>query len=268
MDLQVIYSQFSGQIYSFAPRVVWAVFALVFGWWFIGIFTSFLFKHMAKLEDTLETFLKSFIKTGLKILLIITVVSMLGVEMTSFIAVLGAAAFAVGMALQGSLGNFAGGVLILFFRPFHVGDFIEAQGHKGKVHAIHIFNTIIKTGDNRTIIIPNGPISNGSITNYSTEKKRRVDITFGIGYSDDEKKAIKIIEALIADDERIIKDPEPFVRVTNLGDSSVDITMRAWCERDDYWSIYNDFLTSVKLNFDKNGINIPYPTRDVHVYKH
>ena len=268
MDLTNITNTITDQVTSFGPRVLWAAVTLVVGWWMISIITSIIFRHMHKLEDTLEMFLKSFIKTSLKIILIITVISMLGVEMTSFIAVLGAAAFAVGMALQGSLGNFAGGVLILFFRPFKVGDFIEAQGNSGTVKAIQIFNTIIRTGDNKTIIIPNGPLSNGNIINYSAEKKRRVDVTFGISYTSDDKKAIKIIETLISKDERIINDPEPFVKVTSLGDSSVNITMRVWCLKEDYWGIHNDFLVSVKANFDKNGIDIPFPTREVHMYKH
>jgi small conductance mechanosensitive channel len=175
---------------------------------------------------------------------------------------------AVGLALQGSLSNFAGGVLIILLKPFKVGDFIEAQGFLGTVSGIQIFNTILKTPDNKTIIIPNGSLSNGNIVNYTTEKKRRVDVVVGISYDDDFRKAKDIIKQLIADDERIMKDPEPFVAVSELGESSVNIVTRVWTDIADFWPVKFDLTENIKLQFDEEDITIPYPQRDVHMYNH
>jgi len=192
---------------------------------------------------------------------------MLGIETTSFIAVLGAACLAIGLALQGSLANFAGGVLILIFRPYKVGDFVEAAGQSGIVKSIEIFSTVLTTGDNKTIILPNGSISNSAVINYSTQETRRVDLVFGIGYDDDIRKAKDLLGALINADKRILKDPEPMVVVSNLGDSSVDITTRSWVNAADYWGVYFDLVENVKLAFDEEGISIPYPQTDVHLYQ-
>jgi len=189
---------------------------------------------------------------------------MVGIEMTSFVAVMAAAEFAVGMALQGGLSNFAGGVLILIFKPFKIGDFIDVQGKMGKVKEIQIFHTTITSTDNKTIIMANGALANDTITNYSTEKQRRVDMVFGIAYEDDFEKAKKIITEIIQKDKRILKEPEAFVRVMELGDSSVNITTRVWCESADYWAIYADMQEKVKTAFDKEGISIPYPQMDIH----
>ena len=218
-------------------------------------------------EESLQKFLGSLSSILLKILLLITVASTIGIEATSFIAILGAAGLAVGLALQGSLGNFAGGLLILLFKPFKVGDFIETQGQLGKVHAIHVFSTVLKTPDNKTIILPNGAVAGGSITNFSTEKQRRVDMTFGIGYGDDLKKAKDILKQLVDNDERILKDPEPVIAVSELGDNSVNYVVRVWCNAADYWSIFFDMQETVKLTFDQEGISIPFPQRDVHLYQ-
>lgn len=218
-------------------------------------------------EPSLRQFLKSLLSMLLKVLLFIAVISMLGIEMTSFVAILAAAGFAVGMALSGTLQNFAGGVMIILFKPFKVGDFIEAQGYTGTVKEIQIFNTILKTPDNKTIIIPNGGLSTGSLTNFSTEPQRRVDFTFGIGYEDDIDKARNIIMGLIAKDERILKDPAPFVAVSELADSSVNFVVRVWANAADYWGIYFDMTENVKKAFDKEGISIPYPQTDVHVHQ-
>ena len=174
----------------------------------------------------------------------------------------------VGLALQGSLGNFAGGVLILMFKPFKVGDVIDAQGFLGSVTGIQIFNTIIHTPDNKKIIIPNGALSSGPITNYSAEEKRRVDLLFGIGYGDDIKKAKVILSKIIAEDSRIVNDPaEPFIAVKELADSSVNIVVRVWANAGDYWGIYFDMQEKVKLTFDKENISIPFPQRDVHMFQ-
>jgi small conductance mechanosensitive channel len=192
---------------------------------------------------------------------------MLGVEMTSFIAILGAAGLAVGLALSGTLQNFAGGVMILLFRPFKVGDFIDAQGFMGSVKEIQIFNTILKTPDNKTIIIPNGGLSTSSMTNFSTEPQRRVDWTFGIGYGDDAEKAKAVLKRLCDEDERILKDPEVFIALSALADSSVNFVVRAWVNAPDYWNVFFDMNEKVYKTFAEEGLNIPFPQMDVHVHK-
>jgi len=169
--------------------------------------------------------------------------------------------------LQGSLANFAGGILILLFKPFKVGDFIDTGGHAGSVSAIHIFNTILKTPDKKTIIIPNGELSSGSITNFSTEATRRVDMTFGIGYGDDLKKAKEVLGSLINSDSRVLKDPAPMIAVSELADSSVNFVVRAWVNAADYWGLFFDMQERAKLEFDKQGISIPFPQQDVHLFK-
>ncbi len=255
---------------SYGPKLLLTIITLIVGLWVIKLFVKGFRKTMerSKIDVSLIRFLSSLIGALLKILLAISVTSMIGVEMTSFIAILGAAGLAVGLALQGTLANFAGGVLILLFRPYKVGDFIDAAGYTGTVNHIQIFNTVLKTPDNKTIIIPNGVLSNASITNFSTESTRRVDMKFGIGYSDDIKKAKEILERLIKDESRVLDEPAAVVVLSELGDSSVNFTVRAWCNSSDYWGIYFDMQEKVKLEFDKNGISIPFPQRDVHVYNH
>jgi small conductance mechanosensitive channel len=220
-----------------------------------------------EVDVSLRGFFNSMTGILLKIMLFISVVGMLGVEMTSFIAILGAAGLAIGMALSGTLQNFAGGVMILIFKPFKVGDYIEAQGHAGSVSEIQIFNTILKTPDNKTIIIPNGGLSTGSMTNYSAEPQRRVDFVFGIAYGDDVDKARSVLLKLINADERILKDPEPFIAVSELADSSVNLVVRVWGDIANYWGIYFDLHEKVYKTFDKEGLNIPFPQMDVHVQK-
>jgi small conductance mechanosensitive channel len=254
---------------NYGPKLVLAILTLFIGLWIIksfcrGISVGF---ERSGMESTLRSFLNSLISIGLKAILLISVASMVGIETTSFIAVLGAAGLAVGLALQGSLGNFAGGVLILIFRPYKVGDFIEAAGKMGSVKKIEIFSTILTTGDNKTIILPNGAVSNSAITNFSTQDTRRVDIVFGIGYDDDLKKAKEVIYDIIAADSRILKDPGALVVISNLGDSTVDITTRSWVNAADYWGVFFDLTENVKLAFDENGISIPYPQTDVHLHK-
>ncbi len=254
---------------NYGPQLLLAFVVLIIGLWIINRFVRLIRAGMERsnTEPTLATFLCNLASIGLKALLLISVASMIGIETTSFIAVLGAAGLAVGLALQGSLSNFAGGVLVLMFKPYKVGDFVEAQGIMGTVHAIQIFNTILKTPDNKVIIVPNGSISNGIITNYSMEATRRVDFVFGIGYSDDIAKAKAIIERLISEDSRSLSDPAPQIVVSNLGDSSVDITTRVWANSADYWGLYFDLTEKVKLAFDAEGVSIPFPQRDVHVYQ-
>jgi small conductance mechanosensitive channel len=224
--------------------------------------------NKSKTDASLKPFLKSIVGVLLKALLVITVLTMLGVEMTSFIAILGAAGLAIGMALSGTLQNFAGGVMILIFKPFKVGDFLEAQGYKGIVYEIQIFNTIVKTPDNKTIIIPNGGLSTSSMTNYSSEPFRRVDFTFGVGYGDSTEQTKEVLNDLITADKRILSggNHDPFVAVSGLGDSSVDFVVRVWVKSEDYWGVFFDMNENVYNSFNKAGLNIPYPQMDVHVH--
>jgi small conductance mechanosensitive channel len=267
--LQASLQQLYDFILVFGPKLLGALVTLIIGLWIIKFLVRIADKGMkrADLDVSLRRFLSSFIGIILKVLLLISVASMIGIATTSFIAILGAAGLAVGLALQGSLANFAGGVLILLFKPFKVGDFIDAQGYMGTVHAIQIFITVLKTPDNKTIIIPNGPLSNGSLTNFSTEPQRRVDMSFGIGYEDDIAKAKEVLNRLVAEESRIIQEPAPQIMVGELGDSSVNFNVRVWCNAADYWGIYFDMQEKVKYAFDKDGISIPFPQRDVHLYQ-
>ena len=254
---------------TYGPQLVLAIVVLIVGLWIINRFVRVVAAGMERsnTEPTLARFLTSLASIGLKALLLISVASMVGIETTSFIAVLGAAGLAVGLALQGSLSNFAGGVLVLMFRPYKVGDFVEAQGVMGTVHEIQIFNTIMKTPDNKVIIVPNGAISNGIITNFSMEATRRVDFVFGIGYGDDIARAKRTIERLIKEDDRSLSDPEPQIVVSELADSSVNITVRVWVNAADYWGLYFDLMEKVKVTFDAENISIPFPQRDVHLFQ-
>ena len=253
---------------AYGPKLLLALLTLFIGFRLIKSLEKAMGKIMEKrnTDATLRPFFISIVTTLLKIMLIISVMGMVGVEMTSFIAFLGAAGLAIGMALSGSLQNLAGGVMILIFKPFKIGDFIEAQGYSGVVKEIQIFNTILTTPDNRTIILPNGGLSTSSMINFSTQDKRRVDMTFGIGYNDDIDKAKAALLSLVNADERILKDPEPFIAVSALADSSVNFVVRAWVLPADYWGVFFDMQENVKKEFDKQSIGIPYPQMDVHMY--
>lgn len=255
---------------AYAPKVLLAIITLIVGFWIINRVLGGIDRMMkARLTElTLQKFLHSLLSVLFKALLLISAASMVGIETTSFIAILGAAGLAVGLALQGSLANFAGGVLILLFKPFKVGDFVEGAGVVGVVREIQIFNTIITTGDNKRIIVPNGALSNGVITNYSAEATRRVDLIFGIGYGDDVLKAKEVLKDLLASDERVLKEPGAEVYVKELGDSSVNFVVRAWVNASDYWPLYFAMQEKVKIRFDQDGISIPFPQRDVHLYQH
>ena len=254
-------------VMAYAPKVVLAIITLIVGMWLINRFVRLLDSKLGKKDPTLNTFLCGLLSAILKVLLLISVASMVGIATTSFIAIIGAAGLAIGLALQGSLGNFAGGVLILIFKPFKVGDVIEAQGYLGSVVEISILYTIVNTFDNRRIIIPNGDLSNSSLTNLSAYPTRRCDMSFGIGYGDDIDKAKATIKRLIEEDERSLKDPEPMIVVGGLGDSSVDLTVRVWTKYADLWPFYWDMQERVKKAFDAEGISIPFPQRDVHIHK-
>jgi len=254
---------------QYGPRVAGAILIIVAGLWLVKMIKGVVLKAFEKSEvdATLKSFLISLISITLKLLVYITALTMLGVEMTSFIAILGAAGLAVGLALSGTLQNFAGGVMILLFKPFKVGDFIDAQGHAGTVDEIQIFVTVLKTPDNKTIIIPNGPLSTGSLTNFSKETTRRVEWTFGIAYGDDIDKAYTVLNKLIAEDDRILREPEPFMALAELADSSVNIKVRVWVNASDFWGVFFSMNENVYKTFDKEGLSIPFPQHDVHLYK-
>jgi len=221
----------------------------------------------AKMEAILINFVCSILSAALLLFVIIAALNQLGVNTTSLIALLGAAGLAVGLALQGSLQNFASGVMLIIFRPFKTGDFVEAGGISGTVEKISIFSTQMRTGDNREIIVPNGSIYGDTITNYSARETRRIDMIFGIGYDDDLKKAQGILRELANSDDRILNDPETLIAVSELADSSVNFVVRPWVKSGDYWAVKFDFTERVKLTFDEQGISIPYPQMDVHTSK-
>lgn len=245
-----------------------AIIILFVGFKLAGILSRAVVKILEKRESAigLITFSKSLVSAIVKVLTVITVFTQLGVEMTSFIAILGAAGFAIGMAFSGTLSNFAGGVIILILKPFKVGDYIEAQGESGTVTEIQIFHTILLTPDNKTIILPNGPVSTGNVTNYSTQDTRRVDFTFGFGYGEDLKLAKETVLEIINSHPKVMKDPEPFVRLGSLGDSSVNLTVRIWSKKEDYWDIHFYVNEKVYEKFDEvEGLSIPFPQMDVHM---
>ena len=269
------FQEILGQVYelivTYGMKFVTAIVVLVVGLIVIKWISKALVRLMRKgnVNESLIPFLKSMSNILLKVMLIISVMGMVGIQMTSFIAVLGAAGLAVGLALQGTLQNFAGGVMILLFKPYEVGHFIEAQGFMGTVKEIQIFTTVLATPDNRKVIIPNSPLATGSITNFSAMPIRRIDFAFGIGYSDDIDKAKEILLKMAQKDDRVLKDENPpEVMVEGLGDSSVNLKLRTWVKSEDYWGLWFDTTEGVKKQFDAAGISIPFPQQDVHLYNH
>jgi small conductance mechanosensitive channel len=256
-------------VMNYGPGVLGCVAVLVLGWMAAKFFAGLLRKGMTKaaVDPTLIGFVGNLAYMGMMALVVITALGQLGVNTTSFAAIIGAAGLAVGFALQGSLGNFAAGVMLIIFRPFKAGDFVEVAGVAGIVEHIQIFATVIRTGDNKEITIPNGSITNGSIVNYSAKPTRRVDMVFGIGYDDDIKEAKRILNEIVAADERILADPEPTIAVSELADSSVNFVVRPWVKSADYWPVLFDVTEQVKLEFDKQGVSIPFPQTDVHVHQ-
>ena len=222
-------------------------------------------KRCEKTDKSVLTFVTSFASISLKILIILTAASYLGVPMTNLVAIVGSCGLAIGLALQGALGNLAGGIMILIFKPFKVDDYITTSSVSGTVSNITIMYTVLKTPDNKVITIPNGTLTNSVIENYSTSDKRRVDLIFTAGYECDTDKVKEILISTINKHEKILKDPEPFARLTNCGDSAVEYTVRVWCDAADFWDVKFDLLESVKKEFDANGISIPYPQMDVHI---
>ncbi len=256
-------------VLSYGIRLFGAVIALIVGFWIVGRIKAGLVKLMERrdVEPSLRSFLRSFLSVALKILVIITVLSMVGVQMTSFIAMLGAAGLAIGLAMQGTLQNVAGGVIILLFKPFKVGDFIEAQGYMGTVSEIQIFNTLVNTVDNKVVIIPNGGLATGSLINYSKMDTRRVDWIISIAYGEAYQKAEDILNSLITADTRILQEPAPFVALSKLNSSSVDIVVRCWVNSVDYWPVFFDMNRLVYETFTIEGIQIPFQQLDVHLHE-
>lgn len=250
-------------------NIVMAVAIYVVGKIIVGVLMNVLGKIMSrsKYDDMLIDFVKAIARAVLMLFVIIAALNQLGVDTTSLAAILAAAGLAIGLSLQGSLQNFAAGVMLLVFKPFKAGDFIEAGGATGVVKSISIFTTVMTTGDNKEIIVPNGAIYGGNITNYSAKETRRVDMVVGIGYDSDLKKAKEILNEMVAADDRILKDPAPTVAVAELADSSVNFVVRPWVASADYWKVKFDFTEAVKLRFDAEGIAIPFPQMDVHVHK-
>ncbi len=267
-DLDIYIEKYGQKLIDFLPNVIGAVLMLFLGLWLIKILNGFIKRFFDKKEydPTLENFIASLINWGLKIVLFVLVITQLGVESASLVAIIGAAGLAVGLALQGSLANFAGGVLILLIKPFRVGDFISAQGVDGTVKEISIFNTKLTTFGNQLAIIPNGKLSNDNIINYTEEGIRHENLTFGIGYDDNIKQAKEILLNLVSEQETVLtlEDKMPMVAVAELGDSSVNLTLRYWAKNEDFWNLRWLILEEGKMRLEAAGISIPYPQRDVH----
>ncbi|HEA53382.1 hypothetical protein LCGC14_0722290 [marine sediment metagenome] len=252
-------------IMTYTPKVLLALVTLIVGMWLINRFVNVLDSKLGKKDPTLNKFLCGLIGAVLKVLLLVSVASMIGIATTSFIAIIGAAGLAIGLALQGSLGNFAGGVLILIFKPFKVGDTIEAQGFLGAVDEISILYTIVNTFDNRRVVIPNGSLSNATLVNVSIYDKRRCDMTFGIRYGDDIDKAKAILQRLMEEDERSLTEPAPRICVGGLGESSINLMFRVWVETGELWPYYWSMQEKVRKAFDAEGLYAPLPQRDVNM---
>jgi len=252
-----------------AINVAIAIAIFYIGKMVVGMIVRGMRKVMQKqeIDKTLETFVSNLVRMVLMVIVVIAAISQLGIETTSFIAIFGAAGLAVGLALQGSLSNFAAGVLIVLFRPYRVGDFIEGAGIAGVVEQVQILTTVLRAGDNKRIIVPNGQIMDSIITNYSANETRRVDMVVGVSYGDDLDKVRSVLEELVAAEERILDDPACTIAVSELADSSVNFVVRPWVQTADYWGVKFDMTEAIKKRFDKEGISIPFPQRDVHLYK-
>ena len=257
-------------ILEYGLKVLAALVILVVGLLVVKVLKKVIVKGMErhKVDPTLIKFLTSLISVALQAFVIVAALGRLGIQTASFIAVLGAAGLAVGLALQGSLSNFASGVLMIIFKPFTLDDFVEAGGVIGAVEEISIFTTVLNTPDNKKVIIPNAQVMGGNITNFNANGSRRVDLVAGIGYGDDIDKAKAAIESVFAADDRILKNPAPTVGVLEMADSSVNLVVRPWCTGADYWDVYFGTTEAIKKKFDAEGISIPFPQRDVHMYEH
>lgn len=252
---------------TFGIRLIAAIAIIVLGRFVIRLIRKGIVKLMGKklIEKAIITFTASLLNVILWVFVILAALSQIGIETTSFIAIIGAAGLAVGLSLQGTLSNFASGLLIILMKPFRVGDAVEAGGVMGAIHSINMFNTTFKSFDNKTIIVPNSQIMGGKITNFSTEPKRRVDFVFGVSYDSDIRKVKDIIKQIVENHELVHKEPEPFIRLGELADSSLNFNVRVWSNTVDYWTVFFDITEQVKEEFDKNSIGIPFPQMDVHI---
>lgn len=270
INLEELINQIRVLFVKFGMNIVAALAILLFGIWAAKLIRKILGKALQKrnIDKTLITFLLNLLYFLLLTVVVLASLGQLGIETTSFIAIVGAAGLAVGLALQGSLANLASGVLLIIFRPFEVDDFVKIAGEEGFVEKIHIFTTQIKTFDNRTIIIPNSTVTSDKIINYTSKEIRRVDLSIGISYGDNIKKAIDAITELCSSNPKVLKDPAPYVGVVEYGDSSINLTVRPWCKTDDYWDVFFEINKQMKPALDDSGISIPFPQRDVHLYQH
>jgi small conductance mechanosensitive channel len=270
MNMDALMAKIYELLTIYGLKILAAIAVFVIGRWVAKGLRNLARRVMEKkaVDQTLTSFAVNLAYVALLAFVIIAALGQLGIQTTSFIAVIGAAGLAIGLALQGSLSNFAAGFLMIIFRPFKIGDLIEGAGVTGVVEEIEIFTTTLKTPDNKTVIIPNASLTSGNIVNWTAKGTRRVDLMMGIGYDDDIDKARKIMADIIAQDARILKDPAPMIAVAELADSSVNFTVRPWAKADDYWGVYFDLTEKFKKAFDAEGISIPYPQRDVHIYEH
>lgn len=269
MDLSNLLPLLQEWVAFYGLKILAAIVIFVVGRWIAKALGNLVRRTMtkSKVEETLISFVGNLTYIALLTIVIIAALNQLGIQTTSFIAIIGAAGLAIGLALQGSLANFAAGVLLIIFRPFKVGDYIEGAGVAGTVEEIQIFTTQLKTPDNKTIIIPNAKLTGDNITNYSAKDTRRVDMVIGVSYSDDLQKVRQILEDILAKDNRILQEPAPTIGVLELADNSVNFACRPWVKSEDYWGVYFDSTETVKKRFDAEGISIPFPQRDVHVYE-
>ncbi|MEZ5691447.1 MAG: mechanosensitive ion channel [Rickettsiales bacterium] len=261
--------QLTAYIAEYGLKILLALAIFIIGKWVAKRIVNIVKKSMgrASVDEMLVSFIGNIAYALIMAFVIIAAISELGIETTSIAAIFAAAGLAIGLALQGSLSNFAAGVMVVIFRPFRTGDFVELAGTSGVVKDINIFTTTLKTGDNKTIIIPNSAATSGSITNYSTEENRRIDLVFGCGYNDDLKKVRKVLESVVESNSKVLKDPAVTIAVSELGASSVDFIVRPWVKTADYWAARFEIVEAVKEAFDKEGISIPYPQQDVHMHQ-
>jgi small conductance mechanosensitive channel len=255
---------------TFGLNIIAAIAIFVIGRWVAKLLQRMIVRALeaAKMEPILVKFLGNIVYTLLLVFVVLAAINQVGVQTTSLIAVLGAAGLAVGLALQGSLANFAAGVLIIIFRPYRMGDYVEGGGVAGTVEEVQIFTSVLKSPDNKRIIVPNGQMMSGTIINYSSHDTRRVDLTASVSYEDDSDQVQRVLTDIVTSDERVLADPAPVVRMFKHADSSVDWVVRPWVKSADYWAVYFDLTERIKRRFDEEGISIPYPQRDVHLYRH
>ena len=270
MDMNTIIPKLQELAVFYGIKIIIAVVIFIVGRWIAKALKNVIHKMMAErnVETTIASFICNMSYVVLMTIVIIAALNQFGIQTASLIAIVGAAGLAIGLALQGSLANFAAGFLMLIFRPFKTGDYIEGAGTQGTVEEIHVFTTQLKTPDNKTVIIPNAKLMGDNIINFSAKDKRRVDLVIGVSYSDNLQKVRQVLEDVLSKDNRVLKDPAPTIAVMQLGDSSVNFAVRPWAKTDDYWNVYFDLTEDIKKRFDAESISIPFPQRDVHLFEH